>query len=107
MNTLCTSCPPSTPTRCLVGHWGHLFGPGSHETLCRIRFDLEANRLTNLDVKDGLKFRPATEAERADVEDSLINANEDALECPEDYGLVSVLCESPLDWPDVKMDEAP
>ena len=97
-----TAVAATTP--CLVGFWGHLFGNGKRETNCRIRFDLTTNKLTDLEVEERGKFYPATECQRADVEDSILNANEEAIDNPEDFGLVRVACAGPADWPQTTND---
>jgi hypothetical protein len=69
--------------------WGHIFSEGDaeRERVTRFVFDSEASALIHLDVYRGSVIA-ATDVEIADVEDSLKNANIEALENPEDWGLI-------------------
>jgi len=90
--------------------WGHLFEEvrenGKNvprERMLRFVFDLETNELAHLDVQWGSKWREGSRFDRDDVEDSLKNANPDALENPEYWGLIS--SEELPDWS--QMEEMP
>ena len=65
----------------------HIFHENGSPSPVRFVFDLAANRLIALDVQINHRWQQASAAELADVEDSLKNANEDALDNPEDWGL--------------------
>lgn len=75
--------------RYVFGAWSHIFGAGkANERICRFVYDRQAERVIHLDIESGIKgWVPASEAERADLEDSLKNANEDALSSLEESGL--------------------
>ncbi len=75
--------------RYVFGAWSHIFGVGkANERICRFVYDWLTERVIHLDIESGIRgWVPASEAERADVEDSLKNANDAALSSPEDYGL--------------------
>jgi hypothetical protein len=62
--------------------WGHTF-VGSTETMVSFVFDTTVHRITYMMVKGQL----ASRAEIADVENSLLNANSEALDDPEEWGL--------------------
>ncbi|WP_432262904.1 hypothetical protein [Cupriavidus sp. TMH.W2] len=86
-------CQPAYQTeavpRYVHGGWGHLFADaGGTERDCRLVFDRNTYALTALQVRHGAKgWGPATEAERASVEDSLVHANPEALFGPAQWGL--------------------
>ncbi len=86
-----TGSPPDVEdAQYLVGTWTHLFGPGKgRDTLTRIVFDRDDNAVVAMQVhrRGDLGFSPSTSDERADVTDSIVNANPEALESPDDYGL--------------------
>lgn len=69
--------------------WGHIFTEDGREVERDTRFvyDRDAGRLVHLDILRGNKWREASRAEIEDLEDSLKNANEDALENPADWDL--------------------
>lgn len=73
----------------IVGEWGHLFDEGrrERERTCRIVFDVETNQVTHMDVRLASKWRAGTSVERADLTDSLVNANSDAIDNPQDWDL--------------------
>ena len=78
-----------TERRYVVGGWSHIFGAASaNDRSCRIVFDRQANKLAYLEIENGIRgWVPATETERLDVEDSLKNANDEAISSPQDWGL--------------------
>lgn len=77
--------------RYVHGNWTHLFGPGKGvETMTQVVYDRHEERVVALLVADRLSFgrlRNASRAEIADVEDSLKNANPEAIDEPINFGL--------------------
>lgn len=77
------------PANLIVGTWSHLFEDG--ERLTRIALDTGTYKLIHLEVQVNRAindhYRAATAIEFADVEDSLVNANGDLFDEPEDFGL--------------------
>lgn len=74
--------------RYIVGDgWEHIFHENGSPRATRFVFDLTTNGLVALEIYGNHRWQPASAAERADVEDSLKNANDEALENPEDWGL--------------------
>jgi hypothetical protein len=72
------------------GHgWGHIFSENGaeRERMTRFVFDTETTSLIHVDV-DHTGLATATDGEIADLEDSLKNANSEALEAPEAWGLI-------------------
>lgn len=75
--------------------WGHIFSeydldtdrPVERERITRFVFDTEQGCLVHLEI-DRMGLAAADAAEVADVEDSLKNANPQALEDPETWGLI-------------------
>lgn len=65
--------------------WSHLFGVGMPESLVRFVFDLEEHQITQMQIKGSLGWVPAIAIQMEDVEDSLINANPQAFDDPEDF----------------------
>lgn len=71
------------------GLWGHIFpeDEGDIERECRFVFDTEQEELTHLEIwRDG-RWTESARSERADLEESLTQANPDALESPSSYGI--------------------
>jgi len=81
-----TSSDCDSPRRYVFGHWTHIFLEGT-ETLTRLCYDRRSNKLVALELKGSLKWHAASPAQITDVEESLQDANPEALEHPEDYGL--------------------
>lgn len=76
--------------RYITGIWGHLFGPGERETMTEFVYDTEGETVVAalLQYDAALdKWEIASEHKRADLEDSLKNANPDALENPHEWDL--------------------
>ncbi len=77
--------------RYVTGTWGHLFGPGNkRETMTEFVYDTESEELVGVLVQYDAardKWELASEWQRADLEDSLKNANPDALDNPHDWDL--------------------
>lgn len=69
------------------GNWNHLFGSGSKETTVRLVFDTQESRIVAMQITGWPYSQDASLAEILDVQDSLKNANPEALEQPGDYGL--------------------
>lgn len=69
--------------------WGHIFS-GSRETATRFVFDTEENRMIAAQLRDGAtgSWSDADPAELSDLEDSLVNANSEAIADPQDWGLI-------------------
>lgn len=84
--------------RYVTGIWTHLFEEDGRtvERECRIAFDLEARSMTAMSVKRGHRWHSATNDERADLTDSLVNANPEALDDPEGWDLETA--EKLPDW---------
>jgi len=68
------------------GYWNHLFGPGSAETRCRIVIDVASKKLVAAQAFDGLKWVDLRSTERADLAESLFEANE-VSKAPKDWSL--------------------
>lgn len=71
--------------------WDHIFLEGGRDTERETRFvfDPETEKLLMADIRRDWKWRAASSDELADLEDSLLNANGDALEDPEDWALIA------------------
>jgi hypothetical protein len=75
------------PPRYVHGMWEHIFDEGRTPKTVRLIFDRESNGITAMEIKDGQGWVFAYSYEIADVEDSLKNANPEALTAPADFGL--------------------
>jgi hypothetical protein len=77
--------------RYITGTWGHLFGPGNkRETLTEFVYDTEDESLVAVLVQHDAaldKWEISSEHQRADLEDSLKNANPEALDNPHEWNL--------------------
>jgi hypothetical protein len=76
--------------RYVYGFWPHIFGRGQRETITRLVFDRTRNCLAFLQLKAGPGPHDWFDANRdqlADVEDSLKNANSEAIDKPRDWNL--------------------
>lgn len=75
--------------RYLVGQWEHLFDEGDRDRnrLCDIVFDTTLNKVIHMSVQRDQKMRPSTQIERDDLTDSLVNANPEAIDNPEEWDL--------------------
>ena len=70
--------------------WGHIFeeaGGRICERHCRFVYDTEDEAIIHLEIRRGNAWQSATDDEMADVEDSLKNANPEAIEDPDSHGL--------------------
>jgi hypothetical protein len=61
--------------RLFEGEWGHLFGPGSAETRCRIVIDAANDKLVAAQAFDGLKWVAMSKAELDDLAESVLEVN--------------------------------
>jgi hypothetical protein len=76
--------------RYLLGYgWTHIFSEDGtdRERSTRFAFDTENRTLPVMDITRDNKWRAASDAEKADLLDSLVGANAEALENPEDWDL--------------------
>jgi hypothetical protein len=73
--------------RYVHGSWTHIFHDSGPDVETRIVFDRQAEKLLALDIKRATGWRKASPVEFADVEDSIKNANKEALDDPEEFGL--------------------
>jgi hypothetical protein len=78
-------------TRYLIADgWTHIFTEDGRdrERPTRFVFDRESRSLPVLDIQRENKWRAGTEVEKADLLDSLVDANAEALDAPADWDLV-------------------
>lgn len=73
--------------RYVHGGWTHIFHNSGPDVETRIVYDRQAAKLVALDIKRAAGWRKASPVEFADVEDSIKNANKEALGDPEEFGL--------------------
>jgi len=78
--------------------WSHLFGPGAAETEVCFIYDRTVERIVAMAAKNGYKWVPCSPAEIADVEDSLKNANSEALDDPESWDMDECDAKDLPDW---------
>jgi len=77
--------------------WGHIFSETDPETgakrererFTRFVFDLDEMKLIHLDIDSRGGMVPADAIQMADLQDSLVNANSEALEDPDYWGLIA------------------
>ncbi len=69
--------------------WGHFFeeDDGYNERHCRFVYDDIEEHVEKLEIRRDSRWCTASRSDYANLEDSLKNANPDALENPEDWGL--------------------
>ena len=80
----------SQPRYVVAFCWGHIFA-GSREQPVDFVFDRETNRIVYMEFScHNNSATPATRAEMDDVQDSLMNANSEALEDPASWELEEV-----------------
>lgn len=78
-----------TQPRYLISNgWAHLFEGFGPRTV-RFVFDRDWQELVAMEIEYASGWQPALSAERADVQDSLLTANEDALVTPAAWGLIA------------------
>jgi hypothetical protein len=74
--------------------WSHIFTEYDlerdrqveRERTCRFVFDNVTKKLLHLEINRNFGYAPATAAEISDLEDSLVNANPEALLSPDYWG---------------------
>jgi hypothetical protein len=74
----------------LSGTWSHLFVEEGREVEreCDMVMDLSTLKVVDMNVRRGSRWEASTPIERDDVTDSVVNANDDAIDHPEDWDLV-------------------
>lgn len=78
------------PAMYLTGTWEHIF-VGTRQSDVRLVFDLASNKIIAMQHVSGRgTFSLASAEEMADVQDSIVNANPEALINPDDFGLTAV-----------------
>lgn len=90
-----TAAPVGAPARNFIiadeasTCWGHIFTEEDCEIErdCRFVYDIAAEKIVHLEIMVAHGWSDADAAETADVEDSLKNANEEAVKYPERWGL--------------------
>ncbi|MBK1901985.1 MULTISPECIES: hypothetical protein [Burkholderia] len=78
-----------------AGTWSHLFGPGRFETQCRIVIDVKTQKLVAAQALSGLNWVSLSAAEKADLSESLFEAN-DVSSAPAEFDLEQI--ENLPDW---------
>lgn len=73
--------------RYITGNWSHIFADSSTERDLRLVFDTVTKRVIAMQIRTGIGYECASQEAIADVQDSLLTANEDALETPDNWGL--------------------
>jgi hypothetical protein len=70
--------------------WDHIFEEDGRdvERETRFVFDLEEDRLVTADIRRDWKWRAASAEELSDLQDSLVDANRDALDYPDEWALI-------------------
>jgi len=89
----CAGCVPEfettlAPKYLVSSDWRHIFERFGECTV-RFVFDTEQQQVVFMEMDNGRGWAPTTAIERADVTDSLVTANEEVLDNPEDEGLVA------------------
>lgn len=69
------------------GNWSHIFHSSGPETNLRFVFDKSSQAITDMEISKSLGWVKASSEEIADVQDSLLNANDEALDSPDEWGL--------------------
>ncbi|MBX8556969.1 hypothetical protein K5D56_25620 [Pseudomonas cichorii] len=83
----------------ITGDWGHLFAGEKFERTTRIVVDTSSQLLVAAQVQrsEALdSFTQASREEMKDLQDSIVNANGEIFEQPDDYGLME--CETLPSW---------
>lgn len=80
------AAPVPAKPRYVFGDWTHIFDFGQ-EKMTKFVFDRQVNAVIHMRVEGMMGWFAADAGHRADLTDSLVNANEEALEKPEEYGL--------------------
>ena len=71
----------------ITGELGHIFNVGEPESKVRICFNIQKNKIEEMQIQVGAEWQKASRFQLGDVQDSLLNSNEEAIEFPEDFGL--------------------
>ncbi|WP_455233583.1 hypothetical protein [Geopseudomonas aromaticivorans] len=86
-----TSTNSSLQGKYIAGDWGHLFPEDNSERGTRIVIDIESRKVLAVMVQRNRSleddYTQAWPEEFASVEDSLLNANAEVFDDPEDFGL--------------------
>lgn len=75
------------PRYLIAAHWPHIFDGARAPATVRFVFERVSETICRLEMLDGAVWILASRVQLEDVQDSLLNANEDALSSPSDYGL--------------------
>ncbi|WP_199028468.1 hypothetical protein [Ralstonia sp. ASV6] len=74
--------------RYIVGGWSHIFSAREGDRSCRLVFDIVEHKVSALQLQHSVRgWVEATASEVADVQDSILTANGEALDEPEQCGL--------------------
>jgi hypothetical protein len=76
-----------TPRYVVADHWGHIFDDRSGEVMTRFAYDRAEGRMVHVQYQRDHAWHDGDAATVADVEDSLKNANPDAIVNPQDWDL--------------------
>lgn len=73
--------------RYIAGNWNHIFADSKTERDLRFVFDTNTQKVVAMQILTGLGYENASLEAIADVQDSLLTANEEVLESPEENDL--------------------
>lgn len=73
--------------RFITGNWNHIFADSKTERDLRFVFDTSTQRVVAMQILTGSGYENATRDAIADLQDSLLTANEEVLQAPEVNGL--------------------
>jgi hypothetical protein len=73
--------------RYIVGEWAHIFPKRRGMSTVRLAFDKQTRRIVAMQKYGESGYKEASSADVADVEDSIVNANAEAIDNPADFGL--------------------
>lgn len=86
-----TQTTTQTEPALIVGTWSHLFDDDKGERLTRIVLDASNRKLIHIEVQANRaipdSYRKPTRREFDDVVDSLVSANVELFDSPDDFGL--------------------
>lgn len=89
------SCSPHFETeliedmRYIYGNWTHMFHEHGGDVPLRFVFDLQEGRIVALQIQRAQGWVEGGPEERASVEESITDANREALDHPEEWGLAT------------------
>lgn len=86
-------------TQIVHGYWTHIFHENGPDISLRFAFDRSIGKIVAMQIQNKSEWKNASENEIADVQESLITANDDAISSPDDWGLE--LSDSLPEWVDV------